>query len=183
MRPVILYATAEGQTRKICTLLQQRLLERGMAADLFDLTNLPADFVLEQYSHPILAASIRYGHHQKALRQFVKAQHGLLNQRASAFVSVNLTARKAEKNRPDTNPYVQKYLRRTPWQPQQVAVFPGSLRYSEYNGFNKRMIQLIMRMTGGSTDLARDIEYTDWAAVERFALQLGDWLEGSASHS
>ena len=31
------------------------------------------------------------------------------------------------------------------------------------------MIQFIMRMTGGETDATKEVEYTDWQQVERFA--------------
>ena len=31
------------------------------------------------------------------------------------------------------------------------------------------MIRLIMRMTGGETDVSKEVEYTDWVQVGRFA--------------
>jgi len=33
------------------------------------------------------------------------------------------------------------------------------------------MMRIIVRMAGGDTDASRDHEYTDWAAVERFAAE------------
>lgn len=178
MRPVILYASAEGQTRLICQQLVSRLLDQDIEVALYDIAQLPDDFDLGVYTHKVLAASIRYGHHQPLMRQFIKRHRSLLDEPSSAFVSVNLTARKAEKNRPETNPYMQKFLRRSGWQPAVQEVFPGALRYSEYNLFNRRVIQLIMRMTGGSTDLGRDIEYTDWPAVDQFGERLAAWIQG-----
>jgi len=45
----------------------------------------------------------------------------------------------------------------------------GALRYPRYNWLDKRLIQLIMRMTGGETDTRREVEYTDWEQVRRLA--------------
>ena len=61
-----------------------------------------------------------------------------------------------------------KYLAKCPWSPDQVEVFAGALLYSQYDFFNKNMIRLIMKITGGSTDTSKDIEYTDWNRVAAF---------------
>ena len=37
----------------------------------------------------------------------------------------------------------------------------------------RRIMRSIARKEGGDTDLARDYEYTDWAAVEQFAHDMG----------
>jgi menaquinone-dependent protoporphyrinogen oxidase len=34
------------------------------------------------------------------------------------------------------------------------------------------MIQLIMRMTGGETDTSKEVEYTDWQQVAKFAQRI-----------
>ncbi|MNN88770.1 Protoporphyrinogen IX dehydrogenase [menaquinone] [compost metagenome] len=91
----------------------------------------------------------------------------------SAFFSVNLTARKADKRSPQTNAYTRKFLLSSPWQPKQCAVFAGALRYPRYRWFDRVMIQLIMRMTGGETDTSKEVEYTDWQQVDRFAQEFG----------
>uniref|UniRef100_UPI0023EDB0E2 flavodoxin domain-containing protein n=2 Tax=Enterobacterales TaxID=91347 RepID=UPI0023EDB0E2 len=52
--------------------------------------------------------------------------------------------------------------------PDCCAVFAGALRYPRYGFFDRMMIQLIMRMTGGETDTRKEVEYTDWDQVSRF---------------
>ena len=84
-------------------------------------------------------------------------------------LAVNLTARKPEKRSPQTNAYTRKFLLASPWQPKQCAVFAGALRYPRYRWFDRIMIQFIMRMTGGETDTSKEVEYTDWQQVDRFA--------------
>ena len=89
----------------------------------------------------------------------------------AAFISVNLVARKPQKNTPETNLYTRKWLLQSPWTPRQVIVVAGALRYSQYNWWQKRIIQLIMWMTGGSTDTKQDVEFTNWSDVQKFAEQ------------
>lgn len=117
----------------------------------------------------LIGASIRYGHFNKTVNTFVTTHLRELQRLPSGFFSVNLTARKPEKRTPQTNAYTRKFLLQSPWQPDCCAVFAGALRYPRYGFFDRIMIQLIMRMTGGETDATKEVEYTDWAQVGRFA--------------
>jgi menaquinone-dependent protoporphyrinogen oxidase len=65
--------------------------------------------------------------------------------------------------------YLDKFLRRTGWQPQLTASFAGALKYSLYGPVKRRVMIVIVGLAGGNTDTTRDYEYTDWDAVERFA--------------
>ncbi|EJS87554.1 protoporphyrinogen oxidase, partial [Pasteurella multocida subsp. multocida str. Anand1_cattle] len=67
-----------------------------------------------------------------------------------------------------TNVYVRKFLQRIDWQPHLAAVFAGALYYPRYSFFDRTMIRLIMKITGGETDTSKEIEYTDWQKVEFF---------------
>ena len=100
---------------------------------------------------------------------FIAANQTLLEEKPNAFFSVNVVARKPEKNQPDTNPYLKKFLREISWQPEQLAVFAGKIDYPRYNFFDRNIIRLIMWMTKGPTDPTATIEFTDWKQVEAFA--------------
>ncbi|HDJ1440101.1 menaquinone-dependent protoporphyrinogen IX dehydrogenase [Serratia rubidaea] len=167
MKALILYSSRDGQTHAIASYIASKLQE-AMCCDVVDL--LQAESVdLGQYQRIMIGASIRYGHFHPALDKFVKRHAERLNHIPSAFFSVNLTARKPDKRSPQTNPYTRKFLLASPWQPKQCAVFAGALRYPRYRWFDRIMIQFIMRMTGGETDSSKEVEYTDWREVERFA--------------
>jgi menaquinone-dependent protoporphyrinogen IX oxidase len=43
-------------------------------------------------------------------------------------------------------------------------VFAGALRYPRYRWYDRFMIRLIMKMTGGETDTSKEVVYTDWQA-------------------
>ena len=73
--------------------------------------------------------------------------------------------------------YVEDFKRATGWAPQCVATFAGALRYSSYNPFIRFLMKLIVGAAGGETDTSGDYEYTDWAAVDRYAQDFALRLE------
>jgi len=167
MKALILYSTRDGQTREIAARIAQTLVPQQLC-DVQDLAET-RQIDWSQYDRVLIGASIRYGHFDAALMKFIARHLQALQQRASGFFSVNLTARKADKRTPQTNAYTRKFLEQSPWQPDCCAVFAGALRYPRYRWFDRVMIQLIMRMTGGETDTSKEVEYTDWSAVSAFA--------------
>jgi menaquinone-dependent protoporphyrinogen oxidase len=66
---------------------------------------------LGSFDKIILGASIRYGKHHKKVYEFIKRNEQLLDSKPNAFFSVNVVARKPEKNHPETNPYLRKFLK------------------------------------------------------------------------
>ena len=106
---LILYSTTDGHTREIGQRLKQVAEGRGHRVELQSIDDAPQD--LRTYDKIVLGASIRYGKHAKQVYRFIKANQRHLDSKANAFFSVNAVARKAEKSRPDTNPYLRKFLR------------------------------------------------------------------------
>ncbi|NLS54490.1 menaquinone-dependent protoporphyrinogen IX dehydrogenase [Hafnia alvei] len=166
-KTLVLYSSQDGQTKAIASYIASALSETTMC-DVQDLA-ISMDIDLANYQAIVIGASVRYGHFQRALYQFTKMNTAQLNTMPSAFFAVNLTARKPEKRTPQTNAYTRKFLLATPWQPKLCSVFAGALRYPRYGWLDKFMIKLIMKMTGGETDTTKEVEYTDWQDVERFA--------------
>jgi menaquinone-dependent protoporphyrinogen oxidase len=93
----------------------------------------------------------------------------VLAAKPSAFFSVNIVARKPNKNTPETNPYLKKFLKKISWQPPLLGVFAGKLNYPIYGPLDRLMIRFIMLITKGPTDPKTVVEFTDWANVEVFA--------------
>ena len=121
-----------------------------------------------------MGASIRYGVHDKKVIEFINSNKEELDAIRTAFFSVNLVARKPEKNAPDTNPYVIKFFKSIDWTPTLVEVFAGMLDYKKYPFFDRIMIQFIMWMTKGPTNSDAKIEYTNWDRVTDFGIRLQD---------
>ena len=170
---LVVYSTTDGHTLRICERLQQVMAQQGHAVTVVPLAQ--ADTLdLPGFDKIVIGASIRYGKHQPAVKQFIERHQALLESKGNAFFTVNIVARKPEKNQPDTNPYLIKFLRTLSWQPKLLGVFAGKLDYPRYRFVDRFMIRLIMLMTNGPTDPKAVIEFTDWQQVEAFGQRVCD---------
>lgn len=166
-RILILYSTTDGHTVEICKRIKQTVEAQGESVQLLNVKD-SADLHSGTFDKVVIGASIRYGKHQPVVTEFIKRNQALLEQHPNAFFSVNVVARKAEKNQPDTNPYLVKFLKQIDWKPKQLAVFAGRIDYPSLGFFDKHMIRLIMWITKGPTDPTLTVEFTDWDKVEEF---------------
>ena len=167
---LIIYSTTDGHTKIICERIKN-FLNDGNLVELLSLEDAKK-VDLSNFKKIIIGASIRYGKHSKELYKFIKLNKRILDQKQSIFFSVNVVARKSEKNTPKTNPYIKKFLKVSKWQPKKLEVFAGKVDYPSYKTFDKYIIKLIMFITGGPTDTSQSFEFTDWSKVENFAKEL-----------
>ena len=164
---LIIYSTTDGHTRSICERLQS-IAADGNDVDLVAMAEQPG-IDIGPYDKVVIGASIRYGKHQPVVQDFIKRNQATLEAHPNALFSVNVVARKPEKNTPETNPYLQKFLKKIAWQPANLAVFAGKLDYPRYGAFDRTMIRFIMWMGKGPTDPTGTFEFTDWESVDEFA--------------
>ena len=164
----IIYASTDGHSRKICERLRELIETPDNQVTLVSIEDARAAD-LSAFDKIVVGASIRYGKHSPLLLEFVNANVRVLDAKPNAFFSVNIVARKPQKNRPETNPYLQKFLRRSRWRPKELDVFAGKLDYPRYGFVDRLMIRFIMLITKGPTDPRTVVEFTDWQRVEAFA--------------
>ena len=169
-RTVMIYATVDGHTHKICNRLRDVLQQSDQEVDLHNIEDFNGD--LSGYERVIIGASIRYGVHDKKIIELINTRQAELEDKRTAFFSVNLVARKPEKSTPETNPYVIKFFKKISWRPDMTETFAGMLEYPRYSFFDRTMIRLIMWMTKGPTDPKTVKEYTNWEKVEAFGKRL-----------
>jgi menaquinone-dependent protoporphyrinogen oxidase len=167
---LVLYSTVDGQTLKIIKALQG-VVESDYTCEVVNIAECQ-HIDISIFDKVLIGGSVRYGHLNKKLYKFVEKYKAELDEVDSSFFCVNLTARKPEKNTPETNAYMQTFLKTSNWVPKNQAVFAGALLYSKYNWWQTLIIQMIMKITGGSTDKSKDIEFTDWLKVDKFAKSL-----------
>ena len=164
---LILYSTTDGQTLRICENLQRTAQGQGHQVSLAPIQQ-GNSLDLEVFDKIVVGASIRYGKHSPLVFAFVRRHETLLNRKVSAFFSVNVVARKPEKNTPDTNPYMVKFLKLVRWQPTRLGVFAGRIDYPKLGWGDRNIIRFIMWMTKGPTDPNGTFEFTDWNKVDAF---------------
>ena len=166
MASLIFYSSTDGHTRKIAEAMAQQWRGPVQVAPLADFADWRGD---DKIHCVVIGASIRYGHFQDELIKTVRKNKNWLNERQTGFFGVNLTARKVGRSDPASSPYMQKFLRVSGWRPDHLALFAGKLDYPTYRFFDKTMIRLIMKMTGGCADGTSTIVYTDWQEVTNFS--------------
>ena len=174
-RILLLYATVEGQTARIAERIAHTLREKGYSVEMLPADTAEADPAA--YDGVMVGASIHYGHHPAYLRTLIRRHGKALAARPCAFFSVSLSAGGPRPKPAAAQRYIDKFLRRTGWQPQLVASFAGSVKYSLYGPIKRRVMIVFVGLGGGETDASRDYEYTDWDAVERFAVAYAQGLK------
>jgi menaquinone-dependent protoporphyrinogen oxidase len=170
---LLLYSTVDGHTLKICQHLRDLLESAGHSVVLSALDD-PSRPDLDGFDKIVIGASIRYGTHRPNVAAFMRAHQATLQAKPNAFFSVNIVARKPNRNTPETNPYVRKLLTQIAWRPRQIAVFAGKLDYPRYGFWDRQTIRFIMLLTRGPTDPRASVDFTDWAQVDRFARTVAD---------
>ena len=169
---LIIYSTTDGHTKMISERIKNFLTD-GNLVELLSLED-SKKVNLSNFEKIIIGASIRYGKHSKELYKFINLNKNILDQKKSAFFSVNVVARKPEKNTAETNPYIYKFLKISKWKPNKISVFAGKVDYPNYNFFDKYIIKFIMLITKGPTDTSQSYEFTDWSKVDDFSRELGN---------
>jgi menaquinone-dependent protoporphyrinogen oxidase len=184
------YASRDGQTRRIAKRIAQTLQQRGCVVNVLDVIASPAPSVdIARYDAAILASSIRVGKHARQMLRFVRDHREALARIPNVFLAVSLSAhgmvdpaaaddRRARARKAVDETFV-RFIRATGWTPNVVRPVAGALLYRQYGFLIRTMMRFISAMVGASTDTSRDHEYTDWAAVERYANELADRCEAS----
>jgi len=167
---LIVYSTTDGQTKNIC----EKIIKIGKKKATTDLLSIDqvSGLSISKYGKIIIGASIRYGKHNPLVYEFIKLNKEELDKKFTAFFTVNVVARKKEKNLPETNPYMKKFLELSGWQPNKLGVFAGRIDYPSYRFFDRLIIRFIMFITKGPTDTTQTYEFTDWRKVEQFAKEI-----------
>ena len=167
MKILLLHDSFDGQTRRIAERMAGVLREAG-----HETTVQPAraaKVMMPACDAVIVGAAVRYGRHSRAVEQFVRGHRTFIDARPNAFFSVCLSAGGPGANLHEARRYVDAFLRATEWRPLQTGSLAGSLLYSRYNFVLRLVMRFIAGRVGKATDTSRDYEYTEWAAVERFA--------------
>ncbi len=167
---LIIYSSIDGHTKAICKRINDYLNEGDTTKFISLEEAIKID--ISKFNKIIIGASIRYGKHSNNLYKFIDLNKNILNEKQNVFFSVNVVARKSDKNTPDTNPYIKKFLKISKWEPKIIEVFAGKVDYPNYNFFDKYIIKFIMFITGGPTDTSQSYEFTDWSKVDDFAKEL-----------
>lgn len=167
------YATVEGQTRKIAEAVAAAVEGGGDRALLFDIGS-GDEYAVGHPEAAILCAPVHAARYPAAFSAFVRQEAPWLNGVPSAFVSVSLLIRSEfEEERDEAMHFPDVLLGESGWKPAEIHHAAGALRYTEYDFFKRWIIRRMAEHENAPTDVSRDHEFTDWAALAAF---VGDFL-------
>jgi menaquinone-dependent protoporphyrinogen oxidase len=168
-RVLIVYSSIDGQTARIAERMAGDLRGTGLDVTLHPAWPLDAPWEIDAHDAVVVGGSVRFGHHARTLETWVRERLAHLAQRPAAFFSVSLGAAGTGERAREAIRWRDEFLARTGWKPALATSFAGALRYTRYNPVIRFMMRFIAGKRSGDTDTSRDYEYTDWAAVDRFA--------------
>lgn len=166
-RILLLFASSYGHTRDIAWAIDRELRRRGHAVDLVDVRHDPPGPA--DYDVVVIGSRVQFSRHAPAIRRYVERNREALERIPTAFFSVSMSAASRE-----PNPYLQEFIERTGWTPGRTIELGGGLAYRQYNPLLRFVMKRIARKAGHTTDTSRDHDFTDWAAVRRFAGTIAD---------
>ena len=170
----VLYATSEGQTRRIAERLADNLRERGLDALPIAVDSpLAAAIAWDRARGVCVGASLHMQRHQSAALRFARQHRAELAAKPSLFFSVSLSAAsKFAEERAAAERLASALPQKAGWQPTRIASVAGRLAYTRYGWLTKWFMRRIALKEGASGDVTRDHEYTDWEQVARLADEL-----------
>lgn len=182
---LIVYGTTEGHTARIARRMAETIGAAGREVALHNAKDIEKQTLTGPYEAILVGGSVHAGDHQAALREFVKRNRDLLEHTPSAFFSVSLAAADADaESAGDAQASVEKFTEQTGWHPARVELIAGALVFTQYNFFIRHLMKLIAKHHGRTElDTARDYDFTDWEAVDRFAGEMARSSEATAAGS
>lgn len=168
MSILVVYASVEGQTRKIATHIAERLENKGYNVDLGDVRE-PTFTVPGLFDGVFICAPIHMGRYPEDIARFTDEWKDAIKAVPNAFVSVSLAINSDNaEEREEARGYPEKLAKRTGFHADHVHHAAGALKFVEYDFFKRFLMRRISEHEGGPVDVARDHEFTDWDALNAF---------------
>jgi menaquinone-dependent protoporphyrinogen oxidase len=168
-RILVVYGTTDGHTAKIAEFVATTLRSGGFLADIAEASDAPMP---DGYGAVIVAASVHAGGYQRSVARWVRAAVPLLQERATAFVSVCLGVLQHDAAvDSELDSMRQRFLTQTGWRPDDAKIVAGALLYTQYGWLKRCAMKRIASKAGGDTDTSRDFEYTDWNDLRTFVTE------------
>ncbi len=169
MHFVLLYASIEGQTRKIVRHIEDHLKERHHSTIVMDTTDDEAELDLTDVDGVVACAPVHAGAFPNSLVRALSREHTALMAFPGAFVSVSLAVASKDKSEVDEiEKIVHDLSETTGWWPVMKHHAAGALKYLEYDYFKRWIMKRIAKKSAGPIDTSQDYEFTDWDALDRF---------------
>ncbi len=163
---LVVYASTEGQTRRIAERIAIQVREAGHQAELRNCIDWQSNIDVDSSDRVIVAGSVHEKRHQRPLEMFVMANLAHLQAKPNLFLSVSLSAA-FEDGKAEAQSYADAFFDYTGWTPAQTLLVAGALRYEEYDYFMEQIVDHVVLKDRDVAGQNGEREFTDWDAVSR----------------
>jgi menaquinone-dependent protoporphyrinogen oxidase len=178
MKIAVIYATTEGQTRKIARFVTDRLIDLGHSVELVPADDAaPLDTV--RFDAAALLGSVHVGKLQQGLLDVASANADALNALPTLLLMTSLAAAgHDDKDWDELDRIADLFCEQSGWQPGRTEHIAGAFRFTEYNFFEHWAMRWIASQHNQQVDAHGDTEYTDWDALGRI---VDEWSTEAAT--
>lgn len=168
MSILVIYASIEGQTRKIAQRIAARIEARGQSVVIADVRE-PGFAVPGRFDGVVLCAPIHLGRYPDAFARFVADWREAIEAAPNALVSVTLAIHSDDaEEQAEARAFPEKLARKTGFHARMVHHAAGALKFLEYDFFKRYLMRRVASKENGPVDVSRDHEFADWAALDAF---------------
>lgn len=164
MPVLVLFASIEGQTRKIARFVGTELRRAGIDASVVDASEKMAEVTFEGFDTVILAAPVHERRHPPNFELLLAASRADLAARRTLMISVSLGAAFADL-REEAQGYLTEMKMRTSFEPDAELLVAGAVRPSSYGFYETEVLRHAILRTKKIDPRSQEHEFTDWDAL------------------
>lgn len=164
MSVLILFASIEGQTRKIARFIETEVRNAGHKATLVDASDMMAEVTFEGFDTVILAAPVHERRHPPNFELLLTASRVDLAARRTLMISVSLGAAFPELEE-EAQEYLVEMKSRTHLKPNAEALVAGAVRPSSYGYYETEILRHAILRHQTIDPSTQEREFTDWDAL------------------
>ncbi|MGJ5619641.1 flavodoxin domain-containing protein [Sulfitobacter sp. MF3-043] len=164
MPVLILFASIEGQTRKIAQFIEETVSGAGYEATIVDVSDKMADVTFDGFDTVILAAPVHERRHPPNFEVLLTASRADLEARRTLMISVSLGAA-FPKLMGEAQEYLDEMKMRTGLKPNAEALVAGAVRPSSYGYYETEVLRHAILRHQTIDPRTQEREFTDWDAL------------------
>ena len=174
MSVLVVYATVEGQSRKVAEFAADVARDLALDVEVVDASAEDETVPLDVADTVILAAPVHERRHPAQFEVLLSGQKEALAKCRTCMLSVSLSAAFPE-GLEEAQDYLTEMKMRTGFEPDTEMLVPGAVRQLSYDYYESQVLRhIVLRDRDYDADKG-DREFTDWDALRA---KLTEFLEG-----
>lgn len=166
MKTLIVYASIEGQTKKIAEYLTKRLSAEGHEVSGFNAMDRTAAVSVAPFDRIILAGSVHERMHPKPFEVFLSGNVEQLSLKPTLLISVSMSAAFPE-GADEAFEYIEELSMRTGLTPNDAVCVGGAIKLAKYDYYATQVLRHVVLRDREFDHNQTDHEFTDWEALDK----------------